>query len=254
MDNRYSGNVHHGTSRGLNMESKGANQVLVGTSGYSYSEWKGLFYPKDMSARDYLRYYSEQFQTTEINNTFYRFPSQSATSGWKAQVPPEFRFSLKLTQKITHHKKLANANEEMNYFLEGVAPIFDQLAAILVQLPPYLRRDLSALAAFLEAWSSSWPLAFEFRHASWYDAEVYRTLVDHRASFVLAETEGRPAERIVTGPFIYIRLRKTTYEPPELDEWVQWIRQRKEPVFVYVKHDQRAPVLARELSNLLENA
>ena len=234
------------------MKSIGANPVLIGTSGYSYKEWKGLFYPQDLAAKNYLRFYSEHFPTTEINNTFYRFPTESASSGWRDQVPPEFRFSVKLTQAITHRKKLREVTDDMSWFLRGIDPLKGQLAAILVQLPPYLRKDTGALREFLDGFAEL-PLAFEFRHESWRDEEVTTLLADRKAAFVIAETDETAAPREVTGRFAYLRLRKTGYANGELENWARWILNLAVPSFVYLKHDEQAPVLASRLVEIIKS-
>jgi uncharacterized protein YecE (DUF72 family) len=224
--------------------------ILIGTSGYSYKEWKGLFYPPDLAAKDYLSFYSKRFPTTEINNTFYRFPTESTSTGWRRQVPEGFRFAVKLTQKISHHRKLRDAGEDMEWFLKGIEPLRAQLAAILVQLPPYLRKDIGALRAFLDSFGEA-PLAFEFRHASWMDEEVRTLLADRKAALVIAETDEVPALRELTGRFAYLRLRKSSYESGELEDWARWIQEQNLPRYAYLKHDQQAPILASRLSDLV---
>jgi len=234
------------------MKSASGHPILIGTSGYSYKEWKGLFYPPDLPAKNYLRFYSEHFPTTEINNTFYRFPTESASSGWREQVSPEFRFSVKLTQAITHRKKLREVRDDMNWFLKGIQPLRGQLAAILVQLPPYLRKDIAALRAFLDEFGEL-PLAFEFRHESWRDDEVLTSLADRKAALVIAETDETPALREVPGRFAYLRLRKSEYAGGELESWASWILNLGVPRFVYLKHDEQAPALASRLLEIIKS-
>jgi len=227
-------------------------RIYIGTSGYSYPEWKGIFYPADLPSKNYLRFYADRFPTTEINNTFYRFPSESAAAGWNDQVPSGFRFAVKLTQKITHQKKLAEVDEEMEWFLKGIAPLRHKLSAILVQLPPYFRKDLAVLNQFLTRHGRSLPLAFEFRHPSWQSPEIFALLGDRGAALVMAETEEAPALREVTGSFIYVRLRKPSYQEGELEEWARWLLDQRKPCFVYLKHDEQAPVLAAQLFEMLQ--
>jgi len=227
-------------------------RIYIGTSGYSYPEWKGIFYPADLPSKNYLRFYADRFPTTEINNTFYRFPSESAAAGWNDQVPSGFRFAVKLTQKITHQKKLAEVDEEMEWFLKGIAPLRHKLSAILVQLPPYFRKDLAVLNQFLTRHGRSLPLAFEFRHPSWQSPEIFALLGDRGAALVMAETEEAPALREVTGSFIYVRLRKPSYQEGELEEWARWLLDQRKPCFVYLKHDEQAPVLASQLFEMLQ--
>ncbi|MFB3903291.1 MAG: DUF72 domain-containing protein [Acidobacteriota bacterium] len=227
-------------------------RIYVGTSGYSYPEWKGIFYPSDLPSKNYLRFYADRFPTAEINNTFYRFPSESAAAAWNEQVPNGFRFAVKLTQKITHQKKLVEVEDEMEWFLKGIRVLRPKLAAILVQLPPYFRKDTAVLGDFLDKYGRSLPLAFEFRHASWQSPDVLDLLSNRQAALVLAETDEAPALREVTGPFVYVRLRKQSYRDGELQSWARWLLDQRRPCFVYLKHDEQAPVLAVQLFEMLQ--
>ena len=130
------------------------NQILVGTSGFAYKEWKGSFYPEDLPAKKYLSYYAEHFHTTEINNTFYRMPTAKLCEGWYAEVPDNFSFTLKLSQRITHFKRLKNVDDEMSFFLESAAALKEKLGPILVQLPPNYKKDIDVLDAFLGAFAT----------------------------------------------------------------------------------------------------
>ena len=225
--------------------------IWVGTSGFSYPEWKGVFYPEKLSAKEYLSFYAQHFSTTEINSTFYRFPSTKLVSGWLEQVPQSFRFSLKLNQKITHKKRLRDVDEEMTWFLEGGGSMGDKLGSILVQLPPYFRKNWDVLQNFLQHYSSKAPLAVEFRHPSWFCDEIFQLLKAMNTSLVMAETDESPAAREITGPLVYIRLRKSDYTDEELKAWVLWIKSQQKETFVYLKHEQSAPCLASRLSDAL---
>ncbi|MGH9340980.1 MAG: DUF72 domain-containing protein [Acidobacteriota bacterium] len=221
--------------------------IYIGTSGFSYSEWKGFFYPEKLSPKEYLSYYARHFTTTEINYTFYRIPSEASVRDWASQVPDEFRFTLKLNQQITHKKRLRDVDDEMKRFLGSALGLDSRLAVILVQLPPYFRKDVSVLSSFLEAYSSQVRLAVEFRHDSWQCEEVLSTLRRHGAAQAIVETLEKPAVREITAPFVYMRLRKEDYTPDEMRNWAQWISSRPGDVFVYFKHEDRAPLLARQL-------
>ena len=146
--------------------------IYVGTSGYSYKEWKGSFYPEKIPAKDMLRYYSERLSTVEINNTFYRMPQQSLLENWKEQVPSSFKFSLKAPQRITHFKRLKETDEETNYFLDTASVLGGQMGVMLFQLPPNMKKDLPRLEIFLTLLPPSTPAAFEFRHPTWFDDDV----------------------------------------------------------------------------------
>jgi len=225
--------------------------ILIGTSGFSYKEWKGTFYPKELPAKQYLSFYARHFKTTEINNSFYRIPTEQNIAAWYAEVPSDFSFTLKLNQKITHMKRLKNADEEMERFLEAAAAMKEKLGTILVQLPPYARKDAAALATFLSQYASRARLAFEFRHESWFDAEVYALLKEHESALAVVEAEEQEAVREITGKFVYMRLRKGDYTPKELKQWAKWIKQQTVDVYCYLKHDDKAPVLAKQLIDLL---
>lgn len=231
------------------MKSKA--RILIGTSGFSYPEWKGTFYPEDLPSKKYLSFYAGHFKTTEINNTFYRIPTYQLTESWYAEVPADFSFTLKLSQAITHRKKLKNADEEMERFLDGATGLKEKLGTVLVQLPPYFRKDSAVLEAFLENYSRKAKLAFEFRHETWYVKETYELLKKYDCAFAVVEAEDQQAIREVTGNFIYMRLRKGDYDKKELKEWADWIRKQKVGIYCYLKHDEKAPVLAQQLMELL---
>lgn len=226
-------------------------QILVGTSGFAYKEWKGSFYPKELPAKKYLSFYAEHFSTTEINNTFYRMPTLKLVEGWYAEVPDEFSFTLKLSQRITHFKRLKNVDEEMDFFLSSAAGLKEKLGPILVQLPPNFKKDIAVLEEFLGRFASRARLAFEFRNDSWFDNGLFELLRKHNAAFGVVEKEeddkGMNAPREVTGSFVYMRLRKGEYTAEEMIEWARWMRSQTVPVYCYLKHDVRAPILANAL-------
>jgi uncharacterized protein YecE (DUF72 family) len=230
---------------------KANNKILIGTSGFSYPEWKGVFYPEDLPSKKYLSFYADHFKTTEINNTFYRIPTYQLTESWYGDVPADFSFTLKLGQVITHRRKLKNAESEMERFLDGSTGLKEKLGTILVQLPPYFRKDFDVLKTFLEAYSQRARLAFEFRHETWYSQEIYELLKKHTCALAVVEAEEQSAVREVTGNFIYMRLRKGDYNKKELKEWADWIQKQEVEVYCYLKHDEKAPVLARQLIDLL---
>jgi uncharacterized protein YecE (DUF72 family) len=234
---------------------KAPNRILVGTSGFAYKEWKGLFYPDDLPAKKYLAYYAEHFRTTEINNTFYRMPTSKLTEGWYAEVPDDFSFTLKLSQRITHFKRLRNVDDEMSFFLDSAAGLKEKLGPILVQLPPNFRKDTEVLGDFLNKFASKGKLAFEFRHESWFADDVYDLLREHKTTLGVVEKEegeGPDTPREVTGSFVYMRLRKGDYSKDEMTDWARWIRSQNVPVYCYLKHDERAPVLAKQLLAALD--
>jgi uncharacterized protein YecE (DUF72 family) len=214
----------------------GAGKLLVGTSGYSYKEWKGNFYPEKLPDREMLTFYAKQFRTVEINHSFYRMPTESALLNWAKSVPEGFRFALKANQQITHIKRLRDCASTLKRFLE-VASVLndgDHLGPILVQLPP----------AFL--------FAFEVRHPSWYTDETYAVLRQHQTALCLSETEKQTPPDVITAPFTYARLRLENYTAKQLKTWRQrldtWLDQGID-VYVYLKHEDagKAPVYAHQL-------
>lgn len=225
--------------------------ILIGTSGFSYDEWKGSFYPEKLKSKEYLAHYAGTFPTTEINNTFYRTPSARTVAGWAEQTPDDFRFALKLMQRVTHKKRLQDVDEEMEWFRRGVEPLEGRLAAVLVQLPPWFRYNPDVLESFLSEYAAKFPLAFEFRHRSWLDENVAVLLERYGATLVLAETDETPAPKLSVGPFRYVRLRKTDYEPAELESWSEWVKRQAVPSVVYFKHSNRAPVLAEAFQKMI---
>lgn len=225
--------------------------MLIGTSGFSYPEWKGSFYPKELPSKQYLPFYAERFRTTEINNSFYRIPTEKNLEDWYKAVPADFSFTLKLNQKITHQKRLKEAAEEMDRFLTVAASLKEKLGTILVQLPPYFKANVPVLSDFLDAYAGKARLAFEFRHDTWLVDEVYALLREHHCALGVVESEDRAAVKMVTADFVYMRLRKGDYNKKELSEWAEWIRDQTVDVYCYLKHDEKAPLLAQQLLDLL---
>ena len=231
------------------------SRIHLGTSGFSYTEWRPSFYPQDLPPKRFLGFYAEHFDTTEINNTFYRLPTPKLTEGWYTEVPENFRFTLKLSQKITHVRRLREVDDEMEFFLKSAASLKEKLGTILVQLPPNMKKDVDRLTTFLEKFAARGRLAVEFRHDSWFGDDVYQLLRTHNSALGVVEKEegeGADAPREVTGPFVYIRLRKGEYSASELRGWARWIKARQEEVFCYVKHDDKAPLLAKQLTDALK--
>jgi uncharacterized protein YecE (DUF72 family) len=221
----------------------------IGTSGYSYKEWKGTFYPEDLKAADMLPFYAGRLGTVEINNTFYRMPTKKLLEGWASQVPDSFRFVLKVSQKITHFKRLKDVEEEAGYLMETVRVLGPRLGPLLVQIPPNFARDDTRLSTFLGLVSEA-RVALEVRNASWLVPEVYAMLEKRGVALVTSETDEEQDPQLVrTAPWGYLRLRKTAYTPQELARWSKKIAaQRWDEAFVFFKHEQIGPDLARQLT------
>ena len=226
----------------------------VGTSGYSYKEWKGNFYPEDLPAKEMLAYYSRRLPAVEINNTFYRLPQASMIENWRDQVPANFRFSIKATQRITHIKRLKNCAEETKYLLETTALLGERLGVVLFQLPPNSKKDNDRLSDFLAMLPDDKRAAFEFRHESWFDDEVLALLRAKNCALVVSDTDEKPlAEINSTADWGYLRLRRTSYEQEDLVEWMRRVQDQKwKDAFVFFKHEDEGvgPKLAARFLKL----
>lgn len=212
----------------------------VGTSGYCYKEWRGTFYPEDLPEKKMLRFYSERFRTVEINNTFYRMPKPSVLEGWAAEVPPDFKFVLKGSQRITHFQRLKDTDGSVEYLLKVASALGPKLGPLLFQLPPFLKKDLPRLRDFLALLPGDRPAALEFRHQSWFDDEVFATLREHRAVLCIAEAENDLEIPFVsTADWGYLRLRRPDYGDRELEAWGVRVRQQGwRDAFVFFKHEE----------------
>ena len=214
--------------------------IHVGTSGYNYPEWKGSFYPSDLPAAKMLPFYAERFSSVEINYTFYRMPTPKLVSGWAAQVPDGFRFTLKSPRRITHDRKLRDVAQPTAAFCEAAAELGAKLAALLFQLPPTFKKDLTALDAFLADLPPRVTGAFEFRHESWLDEEVYARLRAHNLALCIADSETRSTPVISTADYAYFRLRDEGYTEEDIARWAGTVGElatRCKDVFVYFKHE-----------------
>jgi uncharacterized protein YecE (DUF72 family) len=231
-------------------------RVWVGTSGYNYPEWKGSFYPEKFPAARMLSYYAERLTTVEINYTFYRVPNERILSGWNEETPPGFRLTLKAPKRITHIAKLTDCADLLGYFLKTTATLGPKLGAILFQLPPYFRKDLAVLDGFLRLLPAGTCAAFEFRHASWMDAEVFARLRSAGVALCVADSEKFTTPVEMTAPYAYFRLRDEGYTPEDLERWAGIIRTstaRSSDVFVYFKHEEagKGPQFAKILLEAL---
>lgn len=229
-------------------------KLYAGTSGYSYKEWKGNFYPDDLSDKEMLRYYAAKLPTVEINNTFYRLPKESVLQSWANQVPSDFRFSIKASQKITHMKRLKDTLDETEYLIRIVRTLGERLGVILFQLPPNLKKDLPRLEQFLKQVPGDIRAAFEFRHASWFDEETFAVLRSHRAALCIADTgDELEIPFVSTADWGYLRLRREEYSPASLKGWMKKIQSQDwNSAFVFFKHEDEGtgPKLAAQFLKL----
>ncbi|HET6349859.1 MAG TPA: DUF72 domain-containing protein [Candidatus Krumholzibacteria bacterium] len=225
-------------------------KLYSGTSGYSYKEWKGYFYPEKIPPDQMLAFYAGKLPAVEINNTFYRLPKREVVEAWSSQVPPDFRFVIKASQKITHMKRLKNADDETNYLIDVISVLEKKLGVLFFQLPPNFKKDIERLGAFLSALPRTAPIAFEFRHTTWFDDEVFGLLRDHNVALCLADTDEELEVPLVsTADWGYLRLRRPGYAPDELVRWHGWVEsQAWNQAFVFFKHEDEAagPKMAME--------
>jgi len=215
---------------------------------------EGQLLPPDLPAKRMLHYYGEHFRTVEINNTFYRMPTVALLQAWAGEVPPDFKFVLKASQRITHLHRLQDADEAVGYLLDVAATLQQRLGALLFQLPPNLKKDVPRLDAFLALLPPPHRAAFEFRHPSWFDDEVFALLHAHQAALCIAEAEGDLDVPVVaTADWGYLRLRRADYGDADLQAWAQRVRQQDwQEAFVFFKHEEagRGPQLAQRFIEL----
>lgn len=226
-------------------------KVYVGTSGYSYKEWEGSFYPDKLPAAKRLAHYAERLPAVEINNTFYRLPKTQMLQTWAEQVPRDFRFVIKASRRITHVKRLKDAAEETAYLIDRVRCLEARLGAILFQLPPYLRKDIPRLKAFIEILPGDLRIALEFRHQSWLDDEVFELLGAKDIALCITDTDDGPTSPITsTASWGYLRLRRADYKHTDLQNWVKRLEAQSWPTaYVFFKHEDEGtgPKLAASL-------
>jgi uncharacterized protein YecE (DUF72 family) len=233
--------------------------IWVGTSGYNYPEWRGSFYPEKFPTAKMLPFYAERLTTVEINYTFYRSPNPSILAGWSRQTPSHFRFTLKAPKRITHDAKLRDCAESLQYFLETAATLGPKLAILLFQLPPFFRKDLAVLDAFLEGFPPGTRAAFEFRHASWLSDEVFERLKARNLALCVADSEKTTTPVEMTAEYGYFRLRDEGYTPDDIAQWARTIQEKTSAcgdVYVYFKHEEagKGPQFARLLLDALGTA
>jgi uncharacterized protein YecE (DUF72 family) len=244
-------NLDDSTNRAIALRQM---NLYVGTSGYSYKEWKGKFYPEELPDKQMLRFYGERFRSVEINNTFYRMPKASVLEAWAAEVPANFKFVLKASQRITHMQRLKDAGDSVSYLLDVAGVLQQRLGPLLFQLPPNLEKDAARLRQFLAVLPPHRRAAFEFRHQSWFDDEVFGLLRDFKAVLCIAEAENDLHIPFTsTADWGYLRLRRPDYGDPELKAWIERVRQQQwQEAFVFFKHEDegKGPEMAKRFLEL----
>ncbi|MFO7593577.1 MAG: DUF72 domain-containing protein [Pseudomonadota bacterium] len=243
--------------------AKRKSTVNIGTSGWSYSHWKGPFYPADIRNDDMLGFYCEHFRTVEINNSFYHLPHADTLRHWYEETPGDFVFSVKASRYITHMKKLKDPKQSLHGLLERIPVLGEKLGPILFQLPPRWHCNQERLARFLDGLSNEFRYTFEFRDPSWLEPEIYELLSRHNAAFCIYELDGFISPREVTADFVYIRLHgpggpyQGDYDNRTLAGWAgafhAWREQGKE-IYCYFDNDEagNAARNAEALAGMLE--
>lgn len=244
-------------------------KILAGTSGYSFKEWRGTFYPEKLSERQFLPYYAERLPTVELNNTFYRMPTAEAIAGWCGHVSPAFEFSVKAPQRITHIKRLKDVDEVITGFADLVAGFGERLGVVLFQFPPQFKLNLERLHAFRKVWPRNIATALEFRHGSWDTPEVRDWFRAEGLGWVLNDSDDEDGAELpsalspgsvgrvpdvgaldaaVGGGLLYLRLRRETYSEAELTTWAERLGSvAAKRVFAFFKHEVRGPGYAQAL-------
>jgi len=236
--------------------------TYIGTSDWSYSHWKKRFYPKGLSQKDTLSYYSQHFNTVEINMTFYRFPKPETIINWKEKTPDHFKFTIKANRQITHRKRLKNVKNDVRYLYILAEKLGDKLGTLLFQLPPSLEMDRKLLKDFLSDLSPEFKNVMEFRHESWYTQEIYNILRESHVTFCTVSSSKVPDKMIKTSDTAYFRFHgltggyKYNYTEEELKKWAEVIKESDaQECYLYFNNDFKAYSVfnAKTLKKLLND-
>ena len=215
----------------------------IGTSGWSYASWKPAFFPEKLPSKRFLEFYATQLNTVELNATFRRMPTASAIAGWVSSTPADFKFAAKAHQSITHFKRLKDAGESMRFFLQSLEPMRQsgKLGPILFQLPPNLQANAALLEEFVRQLPQAYQFAFEFRHATWFNDQVYDILRAKNVALCWAQSEKIETPRTPTSSFLYYRFREPEYSTPDLHKVADDLRGQREQreVYAFFKHEEQ---------------
>jgi uncharacterized protein YecE (DUF72 family) len=238
--------------RGAGQNGAMGNLTLwAGASGYAFKEWKGSFYPEKIQPEAMLAYYAERLPSVEINNTFYQMPKAEVLARWAEATPDAFRFSIKASKRITHQARIAAdaAADSVAYLYKALGALGPKRGPVLFQLPPFLKKDAARLSDFLQVLPEGHRAAFEFRHDSWFDDEVYALLRDAGASLCVSEREdSTPPPLVPTASWGYVRLRLEQYSDADLSAWAERLAATPwQEVHVYFMHEPTAPAYAAAL-------
>jgi uncharacterized protein YecE (DUF72 family) len=213
-----------------NVSTMSSGSIHLGTSGWTYDHWKEVFYPNDVPKRQWFEYYCSQFQTVELNASFYRIPTLKVVEGWNSRSPQEFRFAIKMSRLVTHERKLKNCEHELEWFFSVFEPLTKKIAVFLIQLPPTLKFDPDRIINFSRLFPRDAHAVFEFRNTTWYRDETVSVLRDLGYSFCIHDMSELATEKIVTSPIAYIRFHGFDsqyggdYPDNHLLQWAKWIK------------------------------
>jgi uncharacterized protein YecE (DUF72 family) len=233
--------------------------LAIGTSGFSYPEWKGSLYPAGLPARLFLNHYASKLDAVEIDSTFYGLPTEKTLRAWLAATPEGFRFAIKAPGKITHRERLRVPSSTLGELHQLLPALSSRLGVVLYQLPPFEQYDLGKLSSFLEVLPTSIKAAFEFRHVSWFRVETYRLLEKHGVAFCINDNRDFACPIEVTAGHTYVRLRQDKYGPKARALWCERLLSlhgRGIDVVAFVKHkdNPRAPLVALDFKKALRRA
>lgn len=229
--------------------SKAKCDIRIGTSGWHYADWQGRFYPEKLAKNKWFEHYAKEFDTVEINNTFYHQPKETTFQNWRKQAPKNFLFTVKANRFITHIKRLKEPEEPLERFFKGALLLKENLGPVLYQLPPGFHKDLDRFESFLKVLPEKLIAVFEFRHKSWFSDDIYKLLDDFNVGFCIHDMPGMKVPRVVTSDVIYIRFHGPTgryqgnYSKSALQKWAEWIGENikgKKAVFAYFNNDYNA--------------
>ena len=231
------------------MENRSSPKYYIGTSGWHYDHWRGLYYPEGLPKPKWLEFHARQFNTVELNNSFYRLPSEKAFSTWWNSTPDEFVFAVKVSRFITHIKRLKNLGTALENFLSRATFLQNKLGPLLYQLPPNMKRNDTVLESFLSALPQECQHVFEFRNESWIDESVFRILERYNAGFCASDMPGFHCPLVATSGFAYIRfhgserLYSSCYTNEELLQWAERITvlgKNLKAIYIYFNNDAEA--------------
>jgi uncharacterized protein YecE (DUF72 family) len=233
---------------------------FIGTSGWHYEHWRGGFYPEKLPKAKWLEFYAGNFNTVELNNSFYRLPSEAAFLNWRGSTPVNFTFSVKVSRFITHIKRLRDTREALEKFIDRAKILGEKLGPLLYQLPPGMRRNDELLELFLSNLPQGSKHVFEFRHRSWFEDGVFQILRRHNAGFCVYDMPSVTCPLVATANFIYIRFHGSTglywscYSDEELADWAKRLAalaENSKPIYAYFNNDARGFAVKNALT--LEN-